>query len=471
MAIFDIFTILFLVLAVVIILKLRNVLGRRSGVRGRTPRACTGAGARGRSVRSAGCRQGRQPAASRPAGGRRRSRGCDHDGGRRSPRAHVRLGRRSSPTRWSLSFTPSARFDPDHFLAGAKAAYEMIVTAFAEGNRKTLKNLLSREVYDGFAGAISDRESRGEQVDQSFVGIKSADIVEAELKNGMAQLTVKFVSELISATRDKAGEVISGDPKRIKEVTDIWTFAREVGSRNPNWKLVATQARELTGDLPAGRVIGLTRRGTRCRTRMRAHCDCAAAAGCGSGARRRRASCVGALGNSPGGPEHEGARRHLQAGHLRRAARLGPGRPRRRPSRLSQVLRARHLPRAAHGRRQGQAASRQSGLVAPAPPPASFPARSIESRAKAFFEREFHAQAVVPQRPAGLLTGYYEPLWKARARRRAPSRRRSTSARPIWSTSSMRRSAAPTARPSPTRARPTRAPSRSPRAPRSSRAH
>jgi len=135
-----------------------------------------------------------------------------------------------------------ATFDPDIFLKGARAAYELIVTAFAEGNRKALKNLLSREVYDGFAGAITDRETRSEQVDQSFVGIKSADIVEAELKGGMAHVAVKFVSELISATRDKAGEVITGDPKRIKEVTDIWTFAREVASRDPNWKLIATQA-------------------------------------------------------------------------------------------------------------------------------------------------------------------------------------------------------------------------------------
>jgi predicted lipid-binding transport protein (Tim44 family) len=118
----------------------------------------------------------------------------------------------------------------------------MVVTAFAEGNRRTLKDLLSREVYDGFAGAITERESRGEQIDQSFVGIKSADIVEVELKNGFAQLSVKFESELISATRDKGGEVIAGDAKRIKEVTDIWTFAREIASRNPNWKLVATQA-------------------------------------------------------------------------------------------------------------------------------------------------------------------------------------------------------------------------------------
>src|SRR5262249_23296033 len=139
-------------------------------------------------------------------------------------------------------FRADGSFDPDHFVHGAKAAYEIIVTAFAEGNRRTLKNLLNNEVYDGFNNAISDREKRGEQIDQSFVGIKSADLVEAELKGGIAQLTVKFVSELISATRDRAGVVINGDPKRIREVTDVWTFARDIASRDPNWKLVATQA-------------------------------------------------------------------------------------------------------------------------------------------------------------------------------------------------------------------------------------
>jgi predicted lipid-binding transport protein (Tim44 family) len=133
-------------------------------------------------------------------------------------------------------------FEPEHFLRGAKQAYEMIVTAFAEGNRKLLKELLSREVYDGFNAAIADRESRGEQVDQSFVGINRAEITEAELKGSTAQITVRFVSQLISATRDRSGEVIAGDPQRIKEVTDIWSFARDLSSRNPNWRLVATQA-------------------------------------------------------------------------------------------------------------------------------------------------------------------------------------------------------------------------------------
>ena len=134
-----------------------------------------------------------------------------------------------------------ASFDPKHFLEGAKQAYEMIVTAFAEGNRKVLKDLLSKEVYEGFCDAIADRESRAEQIDQSFVGINRANVVEVEIKGGVAQLTVKFVSQLISATRDRTGTVIAGDPHKIKEVTDIWTYAREIASRNPNWRLVATQ--------------------------------------------------------------------------------------------------------------------------------------------------------------------------------------------------------------------------------------
>ena len=137
-------------------------------------------------------------------------------------------------------------FDPEGFLSGAGRAYELIVSAFAAGNRKALRDLLSREVYDGFAAAIAEREGRGEQTDQQFVGISKSDIVEAEEKTGSALMTVRFVSQLITATRDKAGAVISGDAQKIKEVTDIWTFSRDVSSRraldNPNWKLVATQA-------------------------------------------------------------------------------------------------------------------------------------------------------------------------------------------------------------------------------------
>ena len=131
-------------------------------------------------------------------------------------------------------------FDPGQFLQGAKSAYELIVTAFARGDRKELKPLLAREVFDGFSAAITQRESRSETNETTFVGISSAGVIEAEVQNGSAQITIRFVSELISAIKSKAGEVIDGDPKKIREVVDIWTFARELASRNPNWRLMRT---------------------------------------------------------------------------------------------------------------------------------------------------------------------------------------------------------------------------------------
>ena len=114
--------------------------------------------------------------------------------------------------------------------------------AFAKGDDATLQQLLGTDVYEGFERAIRERETRGEKVQSSLVGIDKADIIEAEVKNRTAYVTVKFVSELISVTRDADGEVIEGDPKKVREVTDIWTFARDVAAKNPNWKLVATEA-------------------------------------------------------------------------------------------------------------------------------------------------------------------------------------------------------------------------------------
>ena len=132
-------------------------------------------------------------------------------------------------------------FDPKGFVDGARMAYEMIVMAYADGDRKTLKNLLSKEVYDGFVAAIGEREAKSEKIQSSFVGIDKADIVSAEMKGGEAHVTLRIVSELISATRDKAGTVIDGDPETVAEVKDVWTFARDTRSRDPNWKLVATE--------------------------------------------------------------------------------------------------------------------------------------------------------------------------------------------------------------------------------------
>jgi predicted lipid-binding transport protein (Tim44 family) len=122
------------------------------------------------------------------------------------------------------------------------AAYEMIVTAFAEGDRRQLRNLLSREVYDGFDAAIGERERRSETAESRFVSIDGSTLTAAELRARTAQVTVRFVSKLISVTRDRAGAVIDGNAEKVTDVTDVWTFAREVSSRDPNWKVVATEA-------------------------------------------------------------------------------------------------------------------------------------------------------------------------------------------------------------------------------------
>jgi predicted lipid-binding transport protein (Tim44 family) len=118
----------------------------------------------------------------------------------------------------------------------------MIVTAFADGDRKALKQLLSRDVFDSFASAIAERERNGETVDFKFVGISNAEIIDADLAGRNANITIKFISDLITATRNRDGEVIDGDPAKIQDVTDIWTFSRDISSRDPNWRLVATSA-------------------------------------------------------------------------------------------------------------------------------------------------------------------------------------------------------------------------------------
>jgi len=241
----DLFTLISLIVAVIVILKLRSVLGRRTGdeetrvERYRAERAQRAASAGSDNVVSMPRRD--RDGAPLPA-----------------PTAEVTEADAEERIKTYPGIEPAARpglieiakldpaFEPEGFVRGAKQAYEMIVTAFAEGNRKLLRDLLSRDVYEGFNRAITERESRGEQVDQSFVGIDKADVLESEVKGGIASITVRFVSELISATRDKAGAIISGDPQRIKEVTDIWTFSRDVSSAkaraNPNWRLIATQS-------------------------------------------------------------------------------------------------------------------------------------------------------------------------------------------------------------------------------------
>jgi len=127
------------------------------------------------------------------------------------------------------------------FVEGAKVAYEMILGAFARGDKAELKNLLSREVLESFSRAIDERERAGQRMDSRFVGINEAKIAAASLTGKKAIITVRFASELISATIARDGSIVEGDPKEIRENTDIWTFERDITSRDPNWKLVSTE--------------------------------------------------------------------------------------------------------------------------------------------------------------------------------------------------------------------------------------
>ena len=134
------------------------------------------------------------------------------------------------------------RFDIQAFLTGAHMSFEMVLGAFAAGERKQLESLLSPEVFANFSQAIKEREESGESIDDSLVGIRSADMVEAYMEGRTAHVTVKFVSDQVSVVRNGSGDVIEGDPAHTTEVTDFWTFARDVRSRDLNWTLVATRS-------------------------------------------------------------------------------------------------------------------------------------------------------------------------------------------------------------------------------------
>ena len=228
---FDVYSIIFLIIAVVIFMRLGSVLGRRTGnepspydSRVKSPAA----NARNDNVVAL-------PPRERGAAASAESPDLEPLSRHAAPETPLHEGlvavARSDPG-----------FDPDHFLVGARAAYEMIVTAFAAGDRAALSNLLASDVYEGFVSAITDREARQQKVELTFVGIDDAKITAAEVDGRTARVSVRFVAELITATRDKEGRVVEGDPTETQTIRDAWTFARETGSRDPNWKLVATEA-------------------------------------------------------------------------------------------------------------------------------------------------------------------------------------------------------------------------------------
>jgi predicted lipid-binding transport protein (Tim44 family) len=229
----DIYTIIFLALAVFIFLRLRNVLGQRTG-----------------NERPPYDRAARNVVQGAPDSNVVPMPGTVIDQTPMAPTADVApptdhwkgIAEPGTPLALSLDAIAAqdSSFDPRHFLSGARGAYEMIVLAFANGDRRSLKDLLSAEVYESFDTAIRDREWQERKTETRFVSVDKAEIVSAEARDRAAQLTVRFVSQMISVTRDKAGTIVDGNPDKVAGITDVWTFARDPTSRDPNWKLVGT---------------------------------------------------------------------------------------------------------------------------------------------------------------------------------------------------------------------------------------
>ena len=213
--------IFFAAVAVFLVLRLRSVLGRRTGNE-----------------------QRRDPFAGAPAGGQPAA-------AREAPRPLPDLaakpaigGEPASPLSAGLARIREADsdFDETHFLGGARAAFEMIVQAFAAGDAAALRPLLSDEVFANFNGAIEERRKAGRTRSTTLVGIRSLDLMEAELQGRNAAVTVKIVSDQINVTQDSEGKTVEGDQTAVTAITDIWTFSRNTRSRDPNWTLVATRS-------------------------------------------------------------------------------------------------------------------------------------------------------------------------------------------------------------------------------------
>ena len=222
---FDI--ILFAMIAAFLVLRLRSVLGRRTG--------------------------NEKP--PRPIFGNRRPAEADDDKVVPLPPRNERV--EEAPPRGDIAApretvpnSPAAgvaqiqaadpSFDPDGFVQGAQAAFEMIVGAFAEGDTATLRPLLNDAVFTRFSDAIREREQQRQTLETTIVAVKSVDLHEAHMEGRTAFVTVRFVSDQINVVRDGGGKAVEGEPGQTVELVDLWTFARDTRSPDPNWLLVAT---------------------------------------------------------------------------------------------------------------------------------------------------------------------------------------------------------------------------------------
>lgn len=203
-------------IAVFLILRLRSVLGTREGYE-RPPEPLAG------------------PSQNKPTFDVIEG-GVDHDIADHAPAG--------SPTAQALA--AMKRVEPDfhvgEFLGGARQAYEMIVMGFERGELDDLVPLLSRDVFESFDEVVQLREREGLKVEATFVGVREVELVSAafDAERSEAEMTVRLVGELTSVVRNRAGEIVEGDANTVKQQRDVWTFARKLGSDNPNWRLVAT---------------------------------------------------------------------------------------------------------------------------------------------------------------------------------------------------------------------------------------
>lgn len=206
----------FALVAAFLVLRLRSVLGKRTGHE-RPPEQWRQAEAPVDNV--VDLQAARRPAAEPPA--------------------ETPLGRGLADIR---AADPS--FDLDGFLGGARAAFEMIVIAFAHGDKATLQPLLAPDVFRNFSDAVDSRNAHGETLQTELVGIRTAEVVEAHMDGRFASITVRFVSEQVNALRDAKGAVLEGNPERVIDVIDEWTFRRDTRAGDPNWVLAATHSPE-----------------------------------------------------------------------------------------------------------------------------------------------------------------------------------------------------------------------------------
>lgn len=222
----NIVTFIFFALAVVVFIQLRNVLGRRTGHERPPfdPYAKAAAAGSGEAAKpAAAAKEAENPFAAidayAPAGS--------------ALNADLRAIARAD-----------GGFAPQEFLAGAGKAYEMILTAFAKGERGDLRRLLADNVYADFAEALDKRAAAGERVEFSFIGVDKAEIAAASLEAGEARIIVLLRGEILSASYDKDGGLIEGDAQNIVTLKDKWTFARMTAAKSPNWLLAATEDEE-----------------------------------------------------------------------------------------------------------------------------------------------------------------------------------------------------------------------------------